>query len=205
MRQKLKFRSWTIGLGVSAALCAWLLIEARLTADASEPAAAKAAENAEKTANSAETAKRAASPAVKNEAWVRDDLDRFVLARLEREGLTPSPPTDKHTLIRRVTLDLTGLGPTIEEIDAFVHDESPDAYEKLVDRLLASPHFGERMAADWLDLARYSDTYGSACCRITPGPRPHPRSNSHRPSRRSSLRNCARVSSMPNECCAKPV
>ena len=85
-------------------------------------------------------------PPVKNAAWVRNPVDRFILARLEKEGLAPSPEADKITLLRRVTLDLTGLPPTPEEVAAFVADKSPDAYEKTVDRLLASPHYGERMA-----------------------------------------------------------
>src|SRR5207244_7421090 len=83
-----------------------------------------------------------------------------VLARLEKEGLSPSPEADKETLIRRVSLDLIGLPPTLEEVDAFLADKSPDAYEKLVDRLLASPHYGERWARLWLDLARYADSNG---------------------------------------------
>ena len=87
-------------------------------------------------------------------------IDRFVLHRLGREGLVPSPPADKERLLRRVTLDLTGLPPTLAEVDAFLKDESPDAYEKAVDRLLASPRYGERMAADWLDAARFADTHG---------------------------------------------
>jgi hypothetical protein len=95
-----------------------------------------------------------------NERWVRNDIDRFIAARLERAGLSPSELADKTTLIRRVSLDLTGLPPTPEEIDAFVSDASPDAYEKLVDRLLASPHFGERLALIWLDASRYADTIG---------------------------------------------
>ncbi|MFB3921088.1 MAG: PSD1 and planctomycete cytochrome C domain-containing protein [Terriglobia bacterium] len=99
-------------------------------------------------------------PKVKNSAWVRNPIDNFVLARLEKEGLQPSPEADRETLIRRVSLDLIGLPPTLEEIDAFVTDKSPDAYEKVVDRLLASPHYGERWARPWLDLARYADTHG---------------------------------------------
>ncbi|MBI2924715.1 MAG: DUF1549 domain-containing protein, partial [Verrucomicrobia bacterium] len=99
-------------------------------------------------------------PKVKDKKWPRNDLDHFVLARLEKEGLKPNPEADKPTLIRRATLDLTGLPPTIEEVDAFLADKSSGAYEKLVDRLLASPHYGERMAQNWLDLARYADTSG---------------------------------------------
>jgi hypothetical protein len=99
-------------------------------------------------------------PAVRNPAWVRNGIDRFVLARLERAGLAPSPEADRTTLLRRVTLDLTGLPPTPAEVDAFLADPSPAAYEKAVDRLLASPRFGETAAARWLDAARYADTNG---------------------------------------------
>jgi type II secretory pathway pseudopilin PulG len=95
----------------------------------------------------------------------RDDLalgqiDSFIHHRLQMEGLKPSPPADKERLIRRITLDLTGTPPTLNEIDRFLADDSPDAYEKIVDRLLASPRYGERMALDWLDAARYADTHG---------------------------------------------
>lgn len=99
-------------------------------------------------------------PKVKTPAWVRNPIDNFILARLEKEGLATSPEADRETLIRRVTLDLIGLPPTLEEVDAFLADKSPDAYEKVVDRLLASPHYGERWARPWLDLARYADTHG---------------------------------------------
>jgi len=99
-------------------------------------------------------------PKVQNGAWCRNPLDNLVLARLETEGLKPSPEASKEVLIRRVSLALIGLPPTPEEVDAFLADRSPDAYEKVVDRLLASPHFGERWAAPWLDLARYGDTNG---------------------------------------------
>ena len=91
---------------------------------------------------------------------IRNPLDAFIRARLEKENLQPSPEADKYTLVRRVSLDLIGLPPTPEEADAFVQDTAPDAYEKLVDRLLASPHYGERWARRWLDLARYADTNG---------------------------------------------
>ncbi len=103
---------------------------------------------------------RPALPAVKNNAWARNGLDHFVLARLEKEGLAPSPEADRPTLIRRLSFDLTGLPPRPSEVEAFVNDKRPDAYERLVDRLLASPHYGERMAQHWLDLARYADTNG---------------------------------------------
>jgi len=103
---------------------------------------------------------RPALPPVKNETWARNPIDRFVLARLEKEGLKPSPETSRETLIRRVSLDLVGLPPTLEDVRAFVSDTSPDAYQKVVDRLLSSPHYGERWARPWLDLARYADTQG---------------------------------------------
>jgi hypothetical protein len=103
---------------------------------------------------------RPAPPEVKRAGWPRNPIDRFVLARLEREGLAPSPEADRTTLIRRVTLDLTGLPPTPEEVDAFLLDNRPDAYELLVDRLLASSAYGERMALPWLDAARYADSNG---------------------------------------------
>jgi len=99
-------------------------------------------------------------PRVKNTKWARTDIDRFVLARLEREGLKPSPEASKEHLIRRLTFDLTGLPPTLGELDAYLADNSQQAYERVVDRLLASPAYGERMAVDWLDVARYADTYG---------------------------------------------
>ncbi len=103
---------------------------------------------------------RPALPKVHDTAWSRNPIDYFILARLEAEGLHPSPEADKETLLRRVTLDLTGLPPTPAEVDAFLADHSPDAYEKVVDRLLKSPRFGEHMARQWLDLARYGDTHG---------------------------------------------
>jgi hypothetical protein len=99
-------------------------------------------------------------PPVTNRAWPRVSWDAFVLARLEHEGLEPSPEAEKEALLRRVTLDLTGLPPTIAEVDAYLQDSSPGAYEKVVDRLLASPRYGERMATDWLDAARYADSNG---------------------------------------------
>jgi hypothetical protein len=98
--------------------------------------------------------------AAKYAGWPRNAIDNFILARLVQEGLQPSPELDRTRLIRRVSLDLIGLPPTPEEVDAFVNDQSPEAYEKVVDRLLASPHYGERWARPWLDLARYADTHG---------------------------------------------
>jgi Protein of unknown function (DUF1553)/Protein of unknown function (DUF1549)/Concanavalin A-like lectin/glucanases superfamily/Planctomycete cytochrome C len=99
-------------------------------------------------------------PEVQDSHWPRNSIDRFVLNRLEREGLQPSPEANRTTLIRRLTLDLTGLPPTPAEVDAFVADPTPDASENLVDRLLDSPRYGERMALEWLDAARYADTHG---------------------------------------------
>jgi hypothetical protein len=104
--------------------------------------------------------KRPSPPQVRERSWRRNPIDNFVLARLESEGLKPSPEAEKATLLRRVTLDLTGLPPTPAELDSFLADNSPDAYEKRVDQLLSSPHYGERMAMEWLDLARYADTHG---------------------------------------------
>lgn len=103
---------------------------------------------------------RPAIPPVRNKLWVRNAIDSFVLARLEREGLQPSPEADKPTLLRRLSLDLTGLPPALAEIDAFLADTSPRAYERQVERLLASPHYGERWARPWLDAARYADSDG---------------------------------------------
>lgn len=103
---------------------------------------------------------RPALPKVKEEAWIRNEVDRFVLAELESNGLTPNPEADRYTLIRRLSLDLIGLPPTPDEADAFVADRSPLAVEKLVNRLLDSPHFGERLALAWLDQARYADSSG---------------------------------------------
>lgn len=99
-------------------------------------------------------------PPVRNAAWVRNPIDRFTLAKMESLGIAPSPEADRITLIRRLSLDLLGLPPKPEEVDAFVADARPDAYEQLVERLISSPHFGERMALPWLDAARYADSNG---------------------------------------------
>ena len=103
---------------------------------------------------------RPALPPVKNEKWVRTPIDRFILARLEAESLAPSPEADKVTLLRRLCLDLIGLPPTIAQVDEYLGDSSSDAYEKQVERLLASPHYGERWGRHWLDAARYADSDG---------------------------------------------
>ena len=104
--------------------------------------------------------RRPSPPEVRAAGSVRNPIDRFILAPLERDGIAPSPEADRVTLLRRVSLDLTGLPPSIAEVDAFLADDRPDAYDRLVDRLLASPHFGERWARPWLDLARYADSNG---------------------------------------------
>ena len=103
---------------------------------------------------------RPAIPNVKNKSWPRTPVDHFVLSKLEQEGLVPTPQADKETLIRRLALDLTGLPPSIEQVERFVADDSTDAYESLVDEFLASPNYGERMAIPWLDYARYADSNG---------------------------------------------
>jgi hypothetical protein len=107
-----------------------------------------------------QTVNKPAIPKPRNAAWVKNEIDAFILAKLEEKNLTPAPPAGRVTLIRRATLDLTGLVPTPEEVQAFVSDPSPDAFAKVVDRLLASPRYGERWARHWLDLARYADSEG---------------------------------------------
>jgi len=104
--------------------------------------------------------KKPAVPDVNDAAWPKTPIDNFILAKLDEKSLKPNPPADKRTLIRRASFDLIGLPPTPEEVDAFVKDDSPDAFAKVVDRLLASPHYGERWGRHWLDVARYSDTKG---------------------------------------------
>jgi len=107
-------------------------------------------------------------PKVSGPEWCRNPVDRFVLARLDRTGLKPSPEADKVTLLRRLSLDLLGLPPALSEVEAFLSDQRPDAFEQLVDRLLASPHFGERWARPWLDLVRYADSDGYEDDRFRP-------------------------------------
>jgi hypothetical protein len=107
-------------------------------------------------------------PMPKDSAWARGPIDRFVLAKLEAHQMKPAPPADRERWLRRVTLDLTGLPPSLKEVDAFLADRAAGAEERVVDRLLGSPRFGERMATDWLDLARYSDTHGFQMDRYRP-------------------------------------
>src|SRR5213596_2624659 len=99
---------------------------------------------------------------VKNRRWVRTPVDNFILAKLEAKGIKPAAPASKRALIRRASYDLTGLPPTPEEVDAFVRDRSKRAFAKAVDRLLASPHYGERWGRHWLDVVRYADTAGDS-------------------------------------------
>src|SRR5262249_10310481 len=104
---------------------------------------------------------RPAVPAIRNpKVEIRNDIDAFILAKLNEKGLQPSPPADRRTLIRRATYDLTGLPPTPEDVDAFLKDDSPDAFAKGVDRLLDSPRYGERWARHWLDIVRYGESQG---------------------------------------------
>src|SRR5262252_10566183 len=104
--------------------------------------------------------RKPAAPQVRDANWVKTPIDRFILAKLEEKNLKPAKPADKRTLIRRASYDLTGLPPTPEQVDAFLADNSPEAYAKLIDTLLASPHYGERWARHWLDVARYADSGG---------------------------------------------
>jgi hypothetical protein len=144
---------------LSATLALGLTAMAFAASDANPPAPATPAAVA-KAWSPYQSVQAPATPAVKNRAWARSPIDAFVLARLETAGLKPSPEADRAAYIRRATLDAWGLLPTPEEVAAFVADKSPNAHEKLVDRLLASPHFGERQARRWLDLARYADSSG---------------------------------------------
>lgn len=112
-------------------------------------------------------------PAVRSAGWARTPIDQFVLAKLREKGLEPAPPADKRTLLRRLTFDLTGLPPTPEEVDAFLADASTDAYEKVVDRLLASPHYGERWARHWMDVVHYAETHGHDQDRPRPNAWPY--------------------------------
>ncbi|MBX3413309.1 MAG: PSD1 domain-containing protein [Pirellulales bacterium] len=135
--------------------------DATPSADANHPLAGRIA--AAKTSHwSLQPIVQPAIPPVQNEDWASSPIDRFILARLEGAGLAPSPAADRRTLLRRVKFDLVGLPPTVAEIEDFVHDESPDAWARVVDRLLASPEYGQRWARHWLDVARYADTRGYA-------------------------------------------
>src|SRR5262249_39615075 len=115
-----------------------------------------------------QTPVRPALPRVQNRDWARNPIDTFISHALEKEGLTPAAAADRVTLIRRVTFDLTGLPPTPAEVDAFVRDPAPDGYEKVVDRLLASPRYGERWAMYWLDLVRFAESDGFKADDVRP-------------------------------------
>src|SRR5688500_11484100 len=137
-------------------------------ANAAEPAKAPAAGATVDAKWAFAAPKMSPVPQPGGSEWARTDVDRFVLAKLQENGLAPAGPADKLTLIRRATFDLTGLPPTPEEVDAFTKDASPDAYEKLIDRLLASPHYGERWGRHWLDVVRFGETQGFERNRIRP-------------------------------------
>ena len=121
-----------------------------------------------------------APPAVRRGDWPRTDIDRFILARLEQDGLSPVGPADKLTLLRRATFDLTGLPPSPDDVDAFLKDESPDAYEKVVDRLLASPQYGEAWGRIWLDVARYGEDDYRSLDPMGRGFNPYPNAHLYR-------------------------
>src|SRR5262249_55723948 len=107
-------------------------------------------------------------PAVKDTAWPRSAIDRFLLARLEAKGLRPAADADRATLLRRASFDLLGLPPTPAEVDAFRADQSPDAFARVIDRLLASPHYGERWGRHWLDVARFAESSGGGRSLLLP-------------------------------------
>src|SRR5579871_3731145 len=136
------------------------LLRAWIDQGALIPAGGTRAANQKTSHWSLQPIRRPRVPSVRDSAWVRNPIDSFVLARLDAEGIRPSPEANRNTLIRRLSLDLTGLPPTPDEVEAFVQDKHPDAYERLVDRLLASPHYGEMRARSWLDLAHYADSDG---------------------------------------------
>lgn len=138
-----------------ALLAGWIDQGAKLPADEDSVSAAAASDHW-----SYKPIVRPALPPLANESWLRNPIDAFILARLEAAGLAPSPEADRATLIRRLSLDLLGLLPSVAEVDEFLADESPDAYERLVNRLLDSPHYGERWGRHWLDQARYADSNG---------------------------------------------
>jgi hypothetical protein len=148
--------------GVAAAAAAVAAAEAPAPGapPAAAPAPATAATPARSQLWSYQPIRSREVPAVKAKKWVRTPIDAFVLAKLEEKGLAPSPDTGRAAYLRRASLDTLGVIPTPEAVKAFVSDRSPDAYEKLVDSLLASPHHGERLARHWLDLARYADSTG---------------------------------------------
>ncbi len=144
----------------TVAVCAWATVFAPSTRAAAVAVLEGAAERSEKAHWSFQRVSKPAVPAVRESKWASSDVDRFILAKLEDKGIAPAPRADKRTLIRRATVDLTGLPPTPEEIDNYVNDPSPDAFAHVIDRLLDSPRYGERWGRYWLDVARYADTKG---------------------------------------------
>jgi hypothetical protein len=138
-----------------------------------QPPAAAAARRAGADWWSLQPVRRPAPPAVGRMEWVRNPVDAFVLARLEANGLAPAPEADRRTLVRRVSVDLTGLLPTPEEADAFVNDPRPDAFERLVERLLASPAYGERWGRHWLDVVRFAESHGYEMNTLRPNAWPY--------------------------------
>ncbi len=143
-----------------ASLEAWVKMGAPLPASTNSPRLLTDPGEARARHWAFQSLKKPPVPTVKNNNWVRTPVDNFVLAALEKKHLKPAPPADRRTLIRRVTYDLLGLPPTWEEVDAFTHDKRPEAYAQLIERLLVSPHYGERWARHWLDIARFADTKG---------------------------------------------
>ena len=113
-----------------------------------------------------------ALPQVSGDGWARNSIDPFVLAKLREKTLEPASEADRRTLLRRLTLDLLGLAPTPEEVDAFVYDPAADAYERVVERLLSNPHYGERWARHWMDVAHYAETHGTIRTGLGPTPGP---------------------------------
>ena len=139
---------------------ALLVVAATATLRSPAPASGAAGEAAKRVHWTYRPLQRPAAPAVKDGAWVRTPVDAFILAKLESQGMRPSPEADRRTLIRRVYFDLVGLPPSPDDVKAFLEDVSPDAYEKVVDRLLASPRYGERWARHWIDVVHYGESHG---------------------------------------------
>jgi mono/diheme cytochrome c family protein len=139
---------------------AWPGMSAEVAAAKANPATAAILRDEDRAFWSFQSPRAAEPPPVRDTQWARSPIDRFILAELEAKDLRPAPQADKLTLVRRATFDLTGLPPTPDEVERFVRDLSPDAYERLLDRLLASPHYGERWGRHWLDVARYADSNG---------------------------------------------
>lgn len=156
-----------VQLAVPAAIAALLTAGMVVSADSAAPSTVRRFQAAPHW--SYQPVAEPAIPAVKDQKWVRTPVDAFILAKLEEKGLKPSPDADRAIFARRIYLDLVGVIPTPEQVKAFVDDRSPRAYEKLVDGLLASPHYGERIARKWLDLARYADTQGYQDDETRPG------------------------------------